>query len=209
MRNRFDIKTQNLIVWNGEVVMSRTEAPFFSMLFEKIADLRPSVILEVGFGLGISARLIQKHFRPMHHDIVEVDSSIFKDLRAFAARRKGVTPIRGDFWTFRPKRRYDFIFFDTFEYATEGEESDEDIPMWARRMRRLLVPNGVVCVPVFNVDSKPVTKVSGFKRLRYEEISVPSYKLENGRLTDKGIFECWQLRPPRKSGQRQQKALRA
>ena len=103
MKHRFQVKTPDLIVWHGNVVMSRGEAPFFEVLFGRLKHLKPEKVLEVGFGLGISAGLIQRILQPQHHDIVEIDSTIYKDLRSFSRKHRGVRGVHGDFWTFKPK----------------------------------------------------------------------------------------------------------
>jgi trans-aconitate methyltransferase len=186
MRRKFEVKTPKLIVWQGYVVMSDSERPFFEKLFERIADMKVSRVLEVGFGLGISARLIQDTFRPQCHDIVEMDPTIYEDLQAFCSANNGVNPIRGDFWNFTPRQRYDFIFYDLFEYY------DVYLDEWTDRVSELLIPGGVVCVPIFDLDSPSETTIAGFKRLRRDVLRVPPYLLADGRRARTGIFECWQ-----------------
>lgn len=57
----FDVKTNDYLVWQGQVVMSRSEEPYFRQLFKHLAKaLRPTRVLEIGFGLGISANLVQR-----------------------------------------------------------------------------------------------------------------------------------------------------
>jgi predicted O-methyltransferase YrrM len=66
----FDVKTSDRLIWQGQVVMSRSEAPYFRELFSRIARVvRPTRVLEIGFGLGISAGLIQQHLHPKEHHI--------------------------------------------------------------------------------------------------------------------------------------------
>lgn len=111
VRLQFDVKTADLLIWQNQVVMSRGEESYFTALFKKLRFLQPATILEVGFGLGISAALIQYYFRPSQHDILEIEEEIFKDLQEFASSRQGVRAILGDWNSFNPSRRYDFIFF--------------------------------------------------------------------------------------------------
>lgn len=54
---KFDEKSQDALIWNGQVVMSRTEETYFQALFQRLAYLKPDTVLEVGYGLGISATL--------------------------------------------------------------------------------------------------------------------------------------------------------
>ena len=69
--------------------MSRTEENFFESLFKYVARrVEPSLAIgEIGFGLGISARLVQQHLQPARHEIVEIEESIFQDARRFAKLR--------------------------------------------------------------------------------------------------------------------------
>ncbi len=197
MRLKFDAKTKDLIVWNGRVVMSRSEARFFEMLFRRLAHMKPQKVLEVGFGLGISARLIQRHLRPKVHDIVEIDEGIGEDLRRYAAQRSGVCGIFGDFWDFRHHRRYDFIFFDPFDYyssedayyVTEKESQCYDQDK-ARRLAMLLAVQGVVCCPHFG--SGGFEPMPGFRIVHRERLRIPPLLLDSGRRTTHAAIVCWQ-----------------
>jgi SAM-dependent methyltransferase len=192
---KFEIKTPELIMCDGAVVMSWSEEPFFQAIFERLRDLKPRSVLEVGFGLGISAGLIQEYLTPRHHDIVELDKAILSDLNAFARTRRGVRAIDGDFWEFKSDRRYDFVFYDIFNYDDDDDDDDDDgddgISGWARRLVQLLAPGGTICVPVFG-DESPTRRLPGFKRTRHERLTVPPYLLEDGTETTTGAFECFQ-----------------
>ena len=81
----FDIKNRDFIVWRGQVVMSRSEEPYFEKLFARLSlELQPKRVLEIGFGLGISALLIQNYLHPEIHHIVEIDEGIHSDLKYFS-----------------------------------------------------------------------------------------------------------------------------
>jgi hypothetical protein len=174
--------------------MSRGEAPFFEILFKRLKHLNPDNVLEVGFGLGISADLIQKILKPRHHEIVEIDSSVYKDLRAFARKRRGVRSVRGNFWTFKPKHKFDFIFYDAFDYSDEKTAAQEDEKQYAAdladRINALIRPGATLCWPHFGGD-KP-SQIPGFKMNLYEKLKVPSYLFDNGTYTTKASIVCWQ-----------------
>jgi predicted O-methyltransferase YrrM len=193
MRYRFQVKTPDLLVWNGNVVMSRGEAPFFEILFRRVKHLNPERVLEAGFGLGVSADLIQKILKPRHHEIVEIDSSIYKDLRAFSRKRRGVRGVRGDFWTFKPKHKFDFIFYDGFDYSDE-EYTQQDEKQYAadlaERVNALIRPGATLCWPHFGGD-KP-QQIPGFKLSLYEKLKVPPYLCDDGTYTTKAAIVCWQ-----------------
>jgi spermidine synthase len=202
-KRKFDVKNADLLLHQGEVVMSRSELPFFTEIFKRLSDVKPRAVLEVGFGLGISARLIQKYLRPEFHDIVEIDPVVYEDSRAFARRRSGVRAILGDFGSFVKEREYDFIFYDVFDYSEHDEDPEADEAAWTRRVRFLLKPGGIVCVPSFG-PSEPES-VRGFRRVLFEKLEVPKYLLEDGSWTTIGVMQCWQR--PLASGRARAKAV--
>ena len=153
---RLDIKNRNLIQWNGRVVMSKSERPFLEQIFKSVCTYPAERVLEIGFGLGISAKLIQRYLRPRKHHIVEIQSEIFVDLRKFSESRPGVVGYHADFWAFRPKTKYDFVFFDPFDYHDDEEAfyptNDDNDRYDADKVARfieLLAPDGIVCFPHF------------------------------------------------------------
>ncbi len=194
VRRRFEVKTPDLLVWRGLVVMSRQEQPFFEILFERLAELRPRRVLEVGFGLGISAGLIQTKLEPERHDIVEIDEGIFEDLEEFAAERPGVGGILGSFWAFEPPREYDFLFYDGFDYL-ESEARDEEAALERHadrlcgRLDELLDDGGVFCWPHFG-RVRP-RRIPGYEQVLYERLKVPPYLLEDGKATRDAAIVCW------------------
>lgn len=193
MKNNFDIKTRDLIVWKGWVVMSRTEEHFFKKMFQKLAYLRPTNVLEIGYGLGISAELIQGIFKPRHHDIVEIDETIFRDLKKFSKDYTNVKAIRSDFWTFKPSHKYDFIFFDPFDYmetySNDNEENHYYVEL-GERMYELLSPKGVICWPQFGLCK--MEKIPGFKLKIHKKLKVDQYLSHDGEFTDEATIACWE-----------------
>jgi len=152
---KFDEKNEDVLIWNGQVIMSRTEEAYFQALFLRLAYLKPKTVLEVGYGLGISAALIQEHMKPNRHDIFEIEKSIYQDLVSFAEANPSVHPYGGDWKQSAIDLRYDFIFFDPFDYTPSGQGAEEDRADTARRMRRLLNPDGVLCHPHFGDGDVP------------------------------------------------------
>jgi spermidine synthase len=158
--------------------MSRGEEPYFSELFNKLAFLQPTTVLEVGFGLGISAELIQQHLRPAFHDIVELDVGIFQDLKTFARGKQGVRSILGDWDTFKPEKQYDFIFFDTYDYFPANCSVEVARAQKAKRARQLLTSNGVFCHPHFGDGDIP--DLPGFETVVVERLQVPEFSVADG-----------------------------
>jgi guanidinoacetate N-methyltransferase len=98
----------------GRAVMQRWEAPYMKQL-ANIATSNGGKILEVGFGLGISARYIQEH-EIEEHIIIEANADVFVKLEEFAQQAKHkVTPIFGlwqDVVDSLPNDSFDGILFD-------------------------------------------------------------------------------------------------
>lgn len=180
----FDLKNDDYIVWHGQVVMSRSEEPYFEKLFEFAAKkVTPARILEIGFGLGISAGLIQRHLRPSMHHIVEIDTTIGSDLTRFANRYPSVTAILGDWRHAQLDAPYDFIFYDPFDYFIDTEL---DGPSETQLLRGLLGANGILCHPHFG-DGEP-RNLSGFRSVVLERFEVPSITMADRTSCEHGAL---------------------
>jgi len=71
-------------------------------------------ILEIGFGMGISANFIQSH-NPKSHTIIEIHPEVAKKAIKWSENKSGVKIIEGDwFECLSQLEKYDGVFFDTF-----------------------------------------------------------------------------------------------
>jgi hypothetical protein len=171
----FDVKNQDYLVWQGQVVMSRSEEPYFRQLFERLAkDVRPARILKIGFGLGISADLIQRCLRPAEHHIVEIDTGIYADLVQFAKACPGVVPCPGDWRSAPLAAPFDLVFYDPFDYSSERD----DVVREANLLRRLVGSEGALCHPHFG-DGPPRT-LPGFRTTVLDRFLVPEIAMADG-----------------------------
>ena len=173
----FDVMTDDLLMWKGQVVMSRSEEAYFERIFEHFAGIRQQSVLEIGFGLGISARLIQQHMRPAAHDIVEIESKVFRNLEEFALTHASVRPIAGDWKEISSDTKYDFIFYDPYDYV--GDKSPDDARCDAAvKLKGLLKPSGILCHPHFGDGDVP--DVSGFDTVIVERLTVAPIDMADG-----------------------------
>ena len=81
-------------------------------------------ILEIGFGMGISASYIQANYINSH-TIVENHPQIIEKAKAWASGKTNVTIVEGDWYTVKDSlSTYDGIFYDTFGDDNMGKFKD-------------------------------------------------------------------------------------
>ena len=100
----------------GHPVMEAWEKPYMKKI-ASIACSNGGKVLEVGFGMGISAGYIQQH-KIEEHVIIEANAEVFTKLEEFAKIAKHpVNPLFG-FWQdvvkSIPSNSFDGILFDTY-----------------------------------------------------------------------------------------------
>jgi protein arginine N-methyltransferase 2 len=82
-------------------------------------------ILEIGYGMGISANYIQS-FRPKSHIIVEIHPEIARVASGWGRKQEGVTILQGDWFKLKKEIQanapYDGIFYDAY-----GDENEKRI----------------------------------------------------------------------------------
>ena len=160
MKLDFDKKNSAEIIFRGHTVMSRAEQPYLKALAGLLKGKHIKSVLEVGYGLGISARLIQQILRPTVHHIVEIEHSILEDCRQFCGRHPGAHPIAGDYAEADYPQQYDLLFFDPYDYelalerVTEPESYTREFNREVELAHRVLAPGGYLC-HVFFGDCPP------------------------------------------------------
>lgn len=124
----------------GEIVMARDETPYMEALAKLVTSATPNgTILEVGFGMGISAGAIEKNGCGKHV-IIEANRAIMRKCLKWAESQPSVVvPLYG-FWesvtTLLGNSTFDGIFFDPFPSTVTLAFMMES--------RRLLRPGGIL-----------------------------------------------------------------
>ena len=104
--------TNNLVTTSdGVLIMASWEAPMME-LHAEIVCRKGGDILEIGFGLGISASYIQTH-NINSHTIIEPHPEIAKKAREWSQKMKNVKIIESDWFDVIDKlEMYDGVFYD-------------------------------------------------------------------------------------------------
>ena len=99
-----------------KAVMMDWEAPIMAAHAQYVAE-NGGNILEIGYGLGISANYIQS-YGPKSHTIVEIHSDIAKKAQMWAGKKEGVQIVQGDWYEVKEaiaaNGPYDGIFYDAY-----------------------------------------------------------------------------------------------
>ena len=118
-------------------------------------------VLEIGFGMGISANYIQAN-NINSHTIVENHPQIIEKLKTWAQNKPNVNIIEGDWYDVKDSlSTYDGIFYDTW--------GEEDWSRFATVLPLLTKPGTKVTWWNNNVDESTIHSIDG---VEYETISV-------------------------------------
>jgi len=160
----FDQDTLTIL---GHPVMERWEDGYMRTLAE-IAGRNKGRVLEVGFGMGISAGYLQEQ-AVAEHWIIEANAGVLEAGRAFAAKATSPVTLLHGFWEdIVPKlanASFDGILFDT--YPLSAEEVHKNHFTFFREAHRLLKPGGVLTyysdeVSGFSPEHLRALRVAGF-----------------------------------------------
>ena len=142
---------------NEKEIMMEWETPIMKE-HAKVVTENGGDILEIGFGMGICSNFIQQH-NIKSHTIIEINDQIFNKLLEWAKDKPNVIPIKGDWFSSIPNKKYDGIMHDTWE--------DKNFYNLVPPVKKYLKPKGIITY--YN----PFTK----------EGSEHTSKINNGKIT--------------------------
>ena len=181
---------------DGHPVMQRWETPYMGSL-AAVATSKGGRVLEVGFGMGISASAIQAVDAVDEHLIIEANADVYSRLEDFAATaRRPVTPIGPALWQDAldtvPDGSLDGILYDT--YPLNKEEQHTHQFEFLRRARDKLKKGGVLTY--CNLTSLGVLKgkYDSWEEL-FRETQLPKL-IEAGWLPEEISFTTARTAPP-------------
>ena len=131
--------------------------------FTEIFGRTAPVVLEIGFGMGISASYIQA-IEPRSHTIVECHPQVLERLCVWARDKPTVTIVEGEWFQRRHDLgRYDGVLYDIYDDPNEGafyKDFERLLKPGARMTFYNLVPrpeneHGVPDCEYFEVDVQP------------------------------------------------------
>ena len=134
----------------GNPVVEKWEDSYMGEL-SMVAASRGGRILEIGFGLGLSASHIRKYDNVTEHVIIEFNQEVFKELEKFAeaAGHAGskVTPKLGDWKNIVPKFEdgsFDGILYDTYPLSEAERDTHQFAFISKNNAYRILKKGGII-----------------------------------------------------------------
>jgi spermidine synthase len=118
------IHDDKILTNGGHEVMMDWEIPIMKLMSKEVCKFGGD-ILEVGFGMGISANEIQKH-QIKSHTIIEINSGIYDKAKEWSLDKENVNIINDDFLNYLKYTtdKFDGIFFDPYPSEILGVGDD-------------------------------------------------------------------------------------
>lgn len=182
---KFDRIDSDAIIIGDHIVMNRSEERYLCALIKQFKGMHLRNVLEVGFGLGITADLIQEKISGVHrHDIIEIESTIYAMCEKYAAGKKTANALLGDYYQFQFSEQYDLLFSDPYDYSF----LDKGVPnsrneYGAGKAKEVLREGGIFCFPFFGDAEMP--EIEKFRLVYNGLYQGPPITLWDGSTTDR------------------------
>ena len=163
MRNaKLECTDDLILAEGGTLIMARWEAPMMKYHAEVVCR-RGGDILEIGFGLGISAQYIQEQ-NINSHTIIEPHPELAENARIWSESKSNITIVEADWYdVVDTLKTYDGVFYDA--------EFDKHMFEFYSIIKQKIKPNGIFTF--FNPDgdgTKNTHLIEG--DVTYEEMSI-------------------------------------
>lgn len=176
----------------GRPVMEDWETPYMEALAE-VAASSGGRVLEVGFGMAISADFIDKHSSVTEHVIIEANREVVEEARSWAESANRPTTVLPGFWqdavaTLEPAS-FDGILFDVFPLNKEEAFGLGEVAPFIPHAARLLRPGGKLTfyfnggknwtedVDEFRSLAQPKLQQAGFAQVSYDQVACTTRKI--------------------------------
>jgi len=163
--------TDNTLQICGHPVMERWEDNYMKLLAD-IATLNGGDVLEVGFGMGISANYIQQK-TITNHIIIEANKDVYTKALEFANQSKHPVKVILGFWEEviddLPDASLSGILFDTYPLVPDEVHSNHF--KFFEHAQRLLVPGGILTYYSDEMKEFSQQHINCLKKAGFEKIS--------------------------------------
>ena len=136
--------TEDIVYIDGHPVMESWEKPYQDAIV-KVACSKGGRILEVGFGLALSASAIQTHDIE-EHVIIEANKQVFEKLVVWAEKQPHKVIPKFGLWqdvvSTLPDSEFDGIYYDTYPNNEESQHIHQFD--FIKHAPRILKPGGVL-----------------------------------------------------------------
>ncbi|CAE7763334.1 gamt-a [Symbiodinium sp. CCMP2592] len=169
----------------GHDVMEDWEAPYMDAL-AAVATSVPGPVLEVGYGLGLSAAAIDQR-GVEGHVILEANSEVLGRAELWAEEATCPTIVLGGFWQDLVGSMADGTFggilFDAYPLSPGEAAGDGEVGAFFVEAARLLRPGGIFtfyfdagrnwieCVRSFRLETVPKLRDAGFTKVEHEQVA--------------------------------------
>ncbi len=169
-------KTQ--LVIDGFQVMQSWEINYMKMLAD-IVTQNGGRILEIGFGMGISAGFIQKSGRTNNHIIIEPNTIVLQHAKAKFKKKlesRKISLLEGCWQDIAPKLQsnsFDGILFDSFSSSKSPKKEEL---LFIKEAFRLLKSNGVLTY--YENKKNGLSNVKELKKIGFRKINYKVCKVK-------------------------------
>ncbi len=172
-KSRADYSESELVI-QGQQVMQDWERPLMEAMARIVTETHGDV-LELGFGMGISASLIQE-MGVRSHTIIECNEEVIERFEAWRARysNSDIRLVRGTWQEAAPPlvERFDGVFFDTYP---ADEEEFERFVLNSITFAEHFFPTAASCLRAGGIFTYYTNEIDSFSR-RHQRLAFQHFR---------------------------------